>query len=52
MEKGLTQETPIGNQLFEYQLSTNRGKSEIPFGKGHTGNSPTWCGNLLPYVTY
>ena len=25
---------------------------EIPTGKGHTGNFPTWFGSMLPYVTY
>ncbi len=50
--KWVIQETPIGNKLFEHQLNTDQGKNEITIGKGHTGNSPTTCGSLLPYATY
>ena len=42
-ENGFIQETPIGNQLFEYHLSTNVGKNEMSIGKGHTGDSSHWC---------
>ncbi len=44
-DNDFTQETPIGNQLFEYHLSTNVGKNETSIGKGHTGDSSLWCGS-------
>ncbi len=31
-KNGFIQETPIGNQLFEYHLSTDRGKNNISIG--------------------
>ncbi len=37
--------TSIENPFFDYCLSTNLGKNELPYGQGHTGDSSHWCGS-------
>ncbi len=52
IQKVVIQETSIKNKFFEYPLSITLGKSKIPIGKGHTGNSTSWFGVRSLWFAY